>query len=102
VRPTLRSSMMPPTIDASNDVTSLDLAMKKELASLRASQVSTNREITYLRRNQDRVIREFGSELRNLRHRMKIMQNQVEAVEESQRRLLYVFSGIVVCAVLSD
>jgi hypothetical protein len=88
--------MMPIATDATNGATnpemaSLCLSMQKEIASLRAFQISTNREITYLCRNQDRVIRESGSEIRHLKRGMKALQNQVEKMEESHRMLMYVF-----------
>ena len=89
-RSTLRSSMPTNSDHATLDMAGLYASMQREIASLRASQIAANREITYLRRNQDRVVREIGSEMRHMRRGVKVMQNQLEEIEESQRMLLCV------------
>jgi hypothetical protein len=89
---------MPTNSDhATLDMAGLYASMQREIASLRASQIAANREITYLRRNQDRVVREIGSEMRHMRRGVKVMQNQLQEREESQRMLLCVLFILFLC-----
>jgi hypothetical protein len=66
--------------------------MQRETASLRASQIAANREITYLRCNQDHAVREISSEIKHLRSSVKAMQNQLQEMGQPQKLLLYVAS----------
>jgi len=86
-RPTLRSSMMPTTNNATVDMASLVLAMQEDVASLQTSQTVANREIAYLRNNQDRVIHEVSAEFRRLQRQVRTMQTQFDAMQECQKRL---------------
>jgi hypothetical protein len=66
--------------------------MQREIASLRASRIATNQEITYLRRNQDRAVREISSEIKNLRSGRKAMQTQLQEMGQSHKMLMCVVS----------
>ena len=96
-RPTLRSSMTYTNTeaavdanDATREMANHIITMQQEVVSLRASQAAANKEIIYLRRNQDRVVREVSSEFRQLQREVKATRKQLEEVRESERKLKYV------------
>jgi hypothetical protein len=82
--------------NATPDLASVISAMQQQIASLQASQAVANREITYLRSNNDRVVRDISSEFRQLRREVMISRNQLGEIEKSQKRLQYVLSSFSV------
>jgi len=73
--------------NATPNLASVIFAMQQQIASLQASQAVANREITYLRSNNDRVVRDISSEFRQLRREVMISRNQLGEIEKSQKRL---------------
>jgi len=71
--------------NATPDLASVNLAMQQQIASLQASQAVANREITYLRSNNDRVVRDISSEFRQLRREVMISRNQLERLRNLRR-----------------
>lgn len=80
-----------PEVDATADLAASVLAMHKELGLLRSSQIAANREILYLRTNQDRVIHDAASQISRLKRDVKLAHSKIAQMQENQRRLLYVF-----------
>jgi hypothetical protein len=77
---------------ATPDIASLCASTQREIASLRASQIAANQEITYLRRNQDRAVCDISSEIKNLKSGIKALQPQLQEMGECHKMLLCVVS----------
>lgn len=79
-----------PSGATTSDITGIVAALQKELVSLRSSQVASNREILYLRHNQDRVIKDVGTEIRGLKRNLRQAHLKIMAIENNQMILRHV------------
>lgn len=71
--------------DATHDMAAIILALRKDIASLQASQAAANEDITYLRMNNDRIVREFSNKLRQLKNEVANNTSEIKKLHRSPR-----------------